>query len=277
MFLSNMSHELRTPLNAILGFSQLLQMTLDETKHQEQLSYIVKSGEHLLKLIDEILNLSKIETGHVELSMETVFLYETVCECKRLLDVQAEAKNITITVGSELNSNEYIVYADHTRIRQVILNILSNAVKYNKESGSIKISTHKNQQNKLVLSITDTNTGREISPKHLKEMFKPFNRLDAETTSIEGTGIGLVITKKLIELMDGRIYVTSNEGEGSTFSIEIPLAELSDEQRNNFQASQDYIEKDEVSNDNVLPKLLYIEDNPVNTKLVKMLLEKKQA
>lgn len=274
LFLSNMSHELRTPLNAILGFSQLLQMELTDKKHQEQVGYIVKSGEHLLKLINEILNLSKIETGHIELSMEAVFICEIVEECKKLLDIQAKERNITITIDDKFNTSDCIVYADHTRMQQVILNILSNAIKYNKENGSIKISYHKNCSQKLTLSVTDTGLG--ISPQNLKEMFKPFNRLGAESTGIEGTGIGLVITKKLIELMGGTISVDSIENEGSVFDIEIPLAELSKEQIKTFCASQsnliNSVGEDDVNNKQL--KLLYIEDNPTNLKLVKMLLGK---
>jgi PAS domain S-box-containing protein len=275
LFLSNMSHELRTPLNAILGFSQLLQMELTDEKHQEQVGYIIKSGEHLLNLINEILNLSKIETGHIELSMEAVLLCDIVNECKKLLGIQAKERNIAITIDNEFNTGDCIVYADHTRMQQVVLNLLSNAIKYNKEKGDIKISYHKSHSEKLILSITDTGLG--ISPQNLKEMFKPFNRLGAESTTIEGTGIGLVITKKLIELMGGKISVHSIEGEGTTFSIEIPLTELSDEQMKTFCASQkkvtNVVDENKEADNNQL-KLLYIEDNPTNLKLVKMLLEK---
>ena len=275
LFLSNMSHELRTPLNAILGFSQLLQMELTNEKQQEQVSYIIKSGEHLLNLINEILNLSKIETGHIELSMEAIFLCDIVNESKKLLDMQAKERNITITIDNEFNISDCIVYADHTRMQQVVLNLLSNAIKYNRDKGDIKISYRKNDCQKLILSISDTGLG--VSPQNLKKMFKPFNRLGAESTAIEGTGIGLVITKKLIELMGGKISVDSIEGEGSTFDIEIPLAELSKEQIKTFYASQskviNSVNENEHENNRLL-KLLYIEDNPTNLKLVKMLLEK---
>ncbi|MDH5484513.1 MAG: ATP-binding protein [Gammaproteobacteria bacterium] len=221
-FLSRMSHELRTPLNAILGFSQLLQTSDTEplTKTQnDNIDEILIAGRHLLDLINEILDLAKIESGKLDIYCENISLNEVLNNCIALIQPEANNRKISINNNYKLE-NKLDVYADPKRLKQVLLNLLSNAVKYNNKNGSITIDTE-HQDDYLRLTITDT--GQGISPKQQQKLFKSFERLhDREHT--EGTGIGLVITKHLVELMDGRIGLQSRPDKGSSFWIELKLA-----------------------------------------------------
>ncbi|MDH5369347.1 MAG: PAS domain S-box protein, partial [Gammaproteobacteria bacterium] len=269
-FLSRMSHELRTPLNAILGFAQLIDFddslpTLTKSNVQE----IINGGHHLLTLINDVLDLAKIESGHVDLSLEPVIFNALILECISLIEPIANQNNIQI--HNLLNPEKIVLRTDKTRVKQVILNLLSNAVKYNRRGGQVNISVNLSNNNLYRISITDTGTG--IKEKNITKLFESFNRLDAENTDIEGTGIGLVITKHLVELMNGRLGVETEYGAGSTFWIELPKESSSD-----YEESKSTEEKiaTQLIDDNHKSNILYIEDNPANLKLVIQLFANKQ-
>jgi len=220
-FLSSMSHELRTPLNAILGFSHLLEsdpeVPLNE-EQQESVDYISSSGKHLLDLINEVLELSAIEAGKVNIHTEKVNLRNIVENCSVLLENLASKKKIQVHL---LNDDDIVAMADHTKLKQVLLNLMSNAIKYNQDNGLVTISwCLADNGNRVRISIIDTGIG--ISKEKKSKVFIPFNRLGKENSAIEGTGIGLVVTKNLVGLMDGKIGFESVEGKGSTFWVDIP-------------------------------------------------------
>lgn len=219
-FLSRMSHELRTPMNAILGFGQLLELNSDgmnESQHG-QIKEILDAGEHLLVLINEVLDLARIESGRLDYSMEKVAISEVLKESLSLIKPLADVRKIKVIY--RINEIDYNVHADITRVKQIFLNLLSNAIKYNCEGGSIKIEGAVVEEQKLRISITDTGEG--ISEKDIANLYTPFERLNIKE-NVEGTGIGLTITKHLVELMGGSIGVDSKLGEGSTFWIELKL------------------------------------------------------
>ena len=216
-FLSNMSHELRTPMNAILGFAQILEY--DETLNIDQLDNvgeIQKGGQHLMHLINEVLDLAKIESGKIEMSFELVEIPSIIEECIRLVNGVAAKRNIQI---SHASLNNIFVRSDYTRLKQVILNLLSNAIKYNREGGTVFIDVQNTASNRVRICVKDSGLG--IPSEKLKELFQPFNRLNLENSGIEGTGIGLTITKRIVEMMGGSIGAESKFGVGSTFWIEL--------------------------------------------------------
>jgi signal transduction histidine kinase len=223
-FLSNMSHELRTPLNAIIGFGQLL-------SHQDAaggglernrgfVQHIVDAGNHLLTLINEILNLAQIESGNVTISLEPVELREVLEECHALTRTASAQRGIRLVFPMETT---LIVNADRTRLKQVLLNLLSNAVKYNREHGAVIVECTAGDQGRIRVAVQDTGAG--LSPEQLRMLFQPFNRLGLDKSTIEGSGIGLVLTKRLVELMGGTIGVHSTLGTGSTFWVDLRSAE----------------------------------------------------
>lgn len=221
-FLSSMSHELRTPMNAILGFSQLLQ--LDDSlskKNLDSVEEILTAGYHLLELINEVLDLAKIESGRLNLSIETVEVSLIVTECLSLVASIANQRNIRLTHSTLKGSG---VRADRIRLKQALLNLLSNAIKYNREGGSVRLQVESPNEGHTCFSVTDS--GQGISADRMKELFQPFNRLGAENSEIEGTGIGLAITQRIVELMGGTVRVESEIGVGSTFRIELPIGSL---------------------------------------------------
>jgi len=223
-FLSSMSHELRTPLNAILGFAQLLGTDPDYPLAQDQkesLDCILQGGHHLLGLINEVLDLARIESGHVSLNIEDVNIDEVTNESISLISQLATANETEIFQSTKTELNQ--VKADSERLRQIIINLLSNAIKYNSRPG--KIFVEKSVTQDAFLRITFRDTGKGIADDKKSQLFKPFSRLGAEITDIEGTGIGLVITKTLIEEMHGNIGFKSELGKGSSFWIEIPLSD----------------------------------------------------
>ena len=218
-FLSRMSHELRTPLNAILGFGQLLDMdsdTLDETQN-ENVNEIINAGKHLLTLVNEVLDISKIEAGELDVSMEEVSLDDVIKECISFTKQQMEEQHLEL-VNNIVDS--HIVKADFTRLKQVMLNLLSNAIKYNCENGSVTLSVKILEDTRLRIYVSDTGSG--LSEEDIQKLFIPFERLNTEH-NVEGVGIGLVISKTLVELMGGTIGVDSSVGEGSSFWIELEM------------------------------------------------------
>ena len=219
-FLSNMSHELRTPMNAILGFSELLELNSDQfNKNQrDNIKEISNAGHHLLNLINEMLDLSKIESESLQIIMEKVPINDLLKECIALITRNADKRQISII--NNASNQLYFVEANFTRLKQVLLNLLSNAVKYNREHGYIRIDSEIINTNSLRISVSDSGEG--LGDEDIAKLFTAFERLNAKT-HIEGTGIGLVIAKKLIKCMGGRIGVDSTIGKGSTFWVELAL------------------------------------------------------
>ena len=224
-FLSRMSHELRTPLNAILGFSQLMLLNSSSTlsdREKENIRLINHAGEHLLKLINKVLDLSKIESGTLEINLEPVNLIPLLKELKNLNQPIADKFEVNL-IDQFSGQGEIFVLAEKLRLQQVLFNLLSNAIKYNHKGGAVTLSYESSMNGRLKIWVTDTGPG--ISPDQQKMLFEPFNRLDAEYSEIEGTGIGLTISKRITELMGGRIGVESSLGQGSRFFIELPVSE----------------------------------------------------
>jgi PAS domain S-box-containing protein len=220
-FLSRMSHELRTPLNAVLGFSQLLEMTRTPPladAHRRPVQLIREAGEHLLVMIGDLLDLTRIESGQLKLAIEPVPLAPLADECLALLQAQAAAVPVSL-VCAPLGT--LAVAADRTRLKQVLLNLLSNAVKYNRPGGAVTLRA-RSEGAGVRLEVSDTGLG--IAPEHLARLFEPFQRGAQQQSAIEGTGIGLAVCKSLIELMGGRIEVQSAPGKGSLFAVELPQA-----------------------------------------------------
>ena len=222
-FLSSMSHELRTPLNAILGFAQLMDVDPCLPKATEKLAIrqILQGGWYLLDLINEILDLASIESGKAVMSHETVSLFDVLTECKSMIEQQAHKKDVNLIFPLFDHATMY-VNADQTRMKQVMINLLSNAIKYNKKGGEVHVECTSNGASFVRISVRDTGFG--LSSEQLSHLFEPFNRLGRQGSSEDGTGIGLVVTKQLVELMGGHIGVQSSIEVGSLFWIELPLA-----------------------------------------------------
>jgi signal transduction histidine kinase len=220
-FLSNMSHELRTPLNAIIGFGQLLAGADDATVSADRrkvfLGHVVSAGQHLLTLINDILNLAQIEAGKVVLSPEPVGMAELLDECRTLTEPLSAPRGIRLLFAPSLDA---VAHADRTRLKQVLLNLLSNAVKYNREAGSVIVDCAYVGTERLRVTVRDTGLG--MRPDQLQALFQPFNRLGQEGGSQQGTGIGLVVTKHLVELMGGELGVSSTVGLGTEFWVDLP-------------------------------------------------------
>ena len=222
-FLSSVSHELRTPLNAILGFGQLLQVDgekLFDEEQRENVQEILNAGDHLLRLVDDILDLARIEAGKIALSYETVELGAVVESTLLLLRPLAKMAQISLEYDAECFQGK-VIWVDQVRLKQVLINLLSNAIKYNRQDGSVVISCHCEAADFLVVSITDTGAG--IPRDRISEIFTPFGRLDAESRGIPGTGIGLVLSREMVQIMGGRLEVESEEEVGTTFKLYLPL------------------------------------------------------
>jgi len=266
-FLSNMSHELRSPLNAILGFAQLLEMgTPAHTPSQAaSVGQILKAGWYLLELINEILDLALIESGHLSLSLEPTSLHELMQDCEAMIAPQAQQKGVRITFAP-VRSSTWVV-ADRTRLKQVMVNLLSNAIKYNRAGGSAEVNYKVHSSGRLRISVRDTGLG--LSDQKIALLFQPFNRLGQETGSEEGTGIGLVVSRRLVQLMGGEIGVTSTVGVGSVFWFELDSAPAP-----HFQTDLhdlDTLPAPLMTPDAAVRTLLYVEDNQANMALVEQL------
>lgn len=223
-FLSSMSHELRTPLNAVLGFSQLMELEGVNDRHLRYVKEIKNAGTHLLALINEVLDLARIESGRLDLKLEPVEVCPIIEECLSLVRTQADKLDIQLTHAS---MPDEVLYTDQIRFKQIILNLISNAVKYNRKGGKVHIESRRSDSpGYLKIIVTDTGIG--IATHKMVELFQPFNRLDAANSGIEGTGIGLSITRQLVELLGGTVGVESELGVGSTFWFELPVKRVAD-------------------------------------------------
>ncbi len=269
-FLSSMSHELRSPLNAILGFAQLMESASPSPSEvqEESIDQILQSGWHLLKLINEILDLSVIESGKMSLSPESVSLVEVMDECQSMMEPQAQQRGISMTFPKFDGESPCCVKADRTRLKQIIINLLSNAIKYNQENGTVIVRCALMTPGRIRISVADTGAG--LSSEKLTQLFQPFNRLGQEAGAVAGTGIGLVVTKQLAELMGGGIGVESTVGKGSVFWCELNAAArpLQGIERIDNKSAPTLTGLHDVSR----RTLLYVEDNPTNLKLVEQII-----
>lgn len=225
-FISTMSHELRTPLNAILGFAQILNSNPQKNLNEQQLNFInhmFKAGEHLLKLINEAIDISSIEYGQVSLSKQSIDLNEIIADCIHLCKDLAQEKEVTVSAGS-VQEEHPLVIADYARLQQIIMHLLTNGIKFNKQNGSVTVYCEKTRRDTYKVTVRDT--GRGIPSNNQSNIFEPFNRLNAHTEGIEGTGLGLTLSKHLTNLMGGEIGYLTKENIGSDFWIEFPCAQL---------------------------------------------------
>lgn len=260
-FLSRMSHELRTPLNAILGFAQVLQLKTNDLPPgaRDQLHAIESAGWHLLELIDEVLDLSRIESGAMTVRREPVDVAPLVTECARMADPLARKHRVRV-VDRAAEARGAHALADHTRLKQVVTNLLSNAIKYNRAGGSATLTVRRGADGWVEIGVADT--GRGFTEAQLARMFEPFNRLGAEDGPVDGTGIGLVITKRLVELMGGTLRVDTRAGLGSEFTVRLPAAPRGAEPAPASEAAAPVPPSERVRT------VLYIEDNPSNVELL---------
>jgi len=270
-FLSNMSHELRTPLGAILGFAQLLESGVPQptVAQKRSIEQILKAGWYLLELINEILDLALIESGKLSLSLETVSLSEVMQECEAMTEPQAKKRGISMVFTPfEI---PYSVNADRTRVKQVIINLLSNAIKYNKAGGTVIVTCCPSPPDSIRISVQDTGEG--LAPEQMAQLFQPFNRLGQKSNIEEGTGIGLVVCKRLVELMHGTIGMESTVGNGSVFWFE--LKRTSESQLVARAAELKSAADAPLQKSAHRYSLLYVEDNPANMMLVEDLIARR--
>ena len=270
VFLSRMSHELRTPLNAILGFGQLLETGPLAKDDLQSVNHILSGGKHLLSLVDDVLDLARVESGELEMQSTSVSLRGLVRRCIGLVERVAKARDVTCRIDSRHFSRTPVL-ADEQRLRQILLNLLSNAIKYNRQGGSVLVSCVRMLSGDVRLTVKDMGLG--ISPEQIVRLFVPFERLGQEYGEAEGTGLGLVVTKQLIEAMNGRMGVESEPGVGSSFWIELPASE----KRATTTGTKQSCHTKGAITDFASPShatLLYIEDNPSNVQVVKMVVER---
>jgi signal transduction histidine kinase len=266
-FLSSMSHELRTPLNAILGFAQLLQRDKKDPlsdRHQERVAHILIGGEHLLRLIDDILDLSRIEAGGLSMSSEPVSVHELLEEVRQTLEPMAALQGIRIAL-EVLTAQPRVVVADRTRYAQILMNFGSNAIKYNRPAGNVTFSVSTPRPGHVRVVVRDTGMG--IPSDKQDKLFQPFQRAGQETGPIEGTGIGLVITRRLAQRMSGEVGFRSVAGEGSEFWVDLPVHESQVQSSEPAAAAADAGTGRLVAGGHGL--ILYVEDNPANVRFMR--------
>ena len=270
-FLSSMSHELRSPLNAILGFAQLMESDTPSPNVSQlaSIEQILNGGWYLLELINEILDLAVIESGRLSLSLEPVSLTEVMLECQSMIEPEVQKRAIQLSFPQ--TSHPWFVRADRTRVKQVLINLLSNAIKYNRAGGTVVVACNTISAERIRISVTDTGAG--LPADKLSQLFQPFNRLGQEASSEEGTGIGLVVTKRLVELMGGVIGVESTVGMGSEFWIELIAAETPQVLTDNAEAGASTTLR--TLDEAPVRTLLYVEDNHANLKLVEQLIARR--
>jgi PAS domain S-box-containing protein len=263
-FLSHMSHELRTPLTSVIGFSELVLQDGLSDEQRLKVDHVLKAGQHLLALIDELLDISRVEAGTMDISPEPIQVGGLLRDALALAGPQAAEREVSVRVELDACRDGYVM-ADPQRLRQVVLNLLSNAIKYNREGGEVRVRCEETPDRMLRIHVSDTGPG--LTDEQLSRLFVPFDRLGAEETSIKGTGLGLVLSQRLIELMGGRLEAESELGAGSTFTIELGLTEArrvtEDEPRAAPQSNGDRLTGRTV---------LYIEDDVANLELVRQLL-----
>ena len=270
-FLSSMSHELRTPLNAILGFAQLMESDSPPVTPSQKASIdqILHAGWYLLQLINEILDLAQIESGKLSLSLEPVSLAEVMFECRAMIEPQCQKRSIKMTFPQF--DIPCFVGADRTRLKQVLINLLSNAIKYNQPGGTVVVECATSPPERTRISVRDTGAG--LPPEKLTQLFQPFNRLGQESSAEEGTGIGLVMSKRVVELMGGVLGVESTVGVGSVFWFE--LCSAAAPQLAVDRAEPTAMAQAQVQHGAPLRTLLYVEDNPANLKVVEQLIARR--
>jgi PAS domain S-box-containing protein len=264
-FLSRMSHELRTPLNAILGFGQLIERQNPTPQQKGRVEHIMNAGRHLLNLINEVLDISRIEAGHLQLSVEAVFIAEVLDEALALMRPLAADRSMKVSIDVDPQDDVYVL-ADRQRLKQVLLNLLTNAVKYTGGGGEISVSLDQSDPTKTRLFVTDNGCG--IAQDKLARLFTPFDRLGAEHSSVEGTGLGLALCQRLMRAMGGEIGVNTTIGQGSSFWIELPATESPLKALPADRATADLKE----FGTGRPAKILYIEDNLSNLTLVEQML-----
>jgi PAS domain S-box-containing protein len=265
-FLSRMSHDLRTPLNSILGFAQVLELDSLSPEQADHVAQILSAGKHLLDLINEVLDISRIEAGHLSLSTESVSLPEVVRQCIEIVQPLAAQRGITFAADKE-RSGPPFAQADRQRLRQILLNLLSNAVKYNRAQGTVRVSYADTRNGTVVVDVADTGAG--LPTEKIARLFKPFERLGAEQTGVEGTGLGLALSKALAEAMGGQLCATSVVDEGSTFTLALPAG-----------SAPQVVEAVDAQATGAVDSahtgtLLYIEDNLQNLRLMQRLVARR--
>jgi signal transduction histidine kinase/ActR/RegA family two-component response regulator len=265
-FLSRMSHELRTPLNAVLGFAQLLERDPLDEEQADSVRQILRGGRHLLALIDEVLDISRISTGNLALSSEPVAVAQAIGEAVALVRPLATERRVEL--GAE-DADGLHVLADHQRLKQVLLNLLSNGVKYNHEGGSVRIGWERASISRLRIKVSDTGPG--IPPEKVQRLFAPFDRLGAEASDVPGTGLGLALSRGLVQAMGGTLDVASRVGSGSTFTIELPLAETPVDRYERERSRQSGPTVADIGEHTVL----YVEDNLSNLTLIERILDER--
>jgi signal transduction histidine kinase/CheY-like chemotaxis protein len=271
-FISRMSHELRTPLNAVIGFGQLLKLDELTDDQRDSVDHILKGGQHLLTLINEVLDIARIETGDLALSSEPVLVSDALNDVLGLIRPLATQRTIHLIGGRDAACSEYVL-ADRHRLQQVLLNLLSNAVKYNRLGGTVAVSCEPSSSTRLRIKVSDTGNG--IPQEQLGRLFTPFERLGAERSEIEGTGIGLSLSRQLAEAMGGFLGVETVVGEGSTFWVELPLVEgpVDRYERLNTRSRS---ERDGAPSES-RRTVLYIEDNLANVTLVQRIVAQREG
>jgi len=273
-FLSSMSHELRTPLNGVLGFAQLMESAEPPPSpaQQRSIDQILKGGWYLLRLINEILDLALIESGKVSILSEPMSLADLLQDCEGLME--PEAKKRGIVLAFPVRTCRQYIHADLTRVKQVLINLLSNAIKYNRPGGVVTVTCMRTNNNQVSVRVADTGSG--LFPEQVEQLFQPFNRLGQEHQAEEGTGIGLVVTKQLVELMHGTISVSSDPGVGTEFCVTFPAAEALHIDEADWPEVADVLaDLEESDASQNVRTLLYVEDNQANMELVERLIERR--